>query len=153
MPAIEPNEIQRQISALAPDFIATRHFLHQNPELSDQEIHTSSLVAERLREFGVDNVRERIGGHGVIATLHGSKEGPIFALRADMDALPIQEESDLPYRSCVPGVMHACGHDGHTATLLGAAAALARLRDRIAGSVRFIFQPAEETVGGAARMC
>jgi amidohydrolase len=101
----------------------------------------------------MDEVRTDVGGHGVIAQLNGSGSGPIFALRADMDALPIQEESALPYKSCKPGVMHACGHDGHTATLLGTAATLARMRDRFAGSVRFVFQPAEETVHGAEGMC
>jgi amidohydrolase len=153
MPVTEQDSIKEAVTALAPDYVATRHFLHQNPELSDYEAHTSALVAERLQEFGLDEVQTNVGGHGVIATLHGAKDGPLFALRADMDALPIQEQGDLPYKSCVPGVMHACGHDGHTATLLGTAAALTRLRDRLAGSVRFIFQPAEETVGGAVRMC
>ena len=101
----------------------------------------------------MDEVRTNVGGYGVIAHLKGSGEGPLFALRADMDALPIQEESELSYRSCRPGVMHACGHDGHTATLLGAAATLARLRHTFVGSVRFVFQPAEETVHGAEGMC
>jgi amidohydrolase len=133
--------------------VAIRQILHQNPELSDREEGTAKLVAESLAAAGIDNIRTGVGGHGVFATLVGNTSGPTIALRADMDALPIQETSDLPYRSCVPGVMHACGHDGHTATLLGAAAALSRLRDRLPGSVRFIFQPAEETVGGAARMC
>jgi amidohydrolase len=145
--------IRREVGALAPEFVETRHFLHRNPELSDREEQTSALVAERLRSFGLDEVRTQVGGNGVIGTLRGSRDGATLALRADMDALPIQEASDLPYRSCVPGVMHACGHDGHTATLLGAAATLSRLRDQLAGAVRFIFQPAEETVGGAARMC
>ncbi len=147
------DAIRREVAALAPDYVATRHFLHQNPELSDREERTSALVAERLRSFGLDEVRAGVGGNGVVATLRGARLGATIALRADMDALPIQETSDLPYRSCVPGVMHACGHDGHTATLLGTAAALVRLRDHLSGSVRFIFQPAEETVGGAARMC
>jgi amidohydrolase len=145
--------VRGAVTALAPDYVATRHHLHQNPELSDREEKTSALVVERLRRMGMENVRAGIGGHGVIATLKGALNGPTIALRADMDALPIQEQSDLAYRSCVPGVMHACGHDGHTATLLGAAATLTGLRDRLPGTVRFIFQPAEETVGGAARMC
>ena len=147
--------IRNEVDALAPDFIATRHYLHQNPELSDRETNTSALVADRLRSFGIEDVRTQVGGHGVIGVLQGtgSRTGKLVALRADMDALPIQETNDLPYKSCVPGVMHACGHDGHTSTLLGAAAVLSRLRHKINGSVRFIFQPAEETVDGAVRMC
>src|SRR3954468_7213762 len=126
----EQDAIRAEIAALAPDYIETRHYLHQNPELSDHEERTAALVAERLDACGIDDVEMNVGGNGVIATLRGASDGPMIVLRADMDALPIQETSDLPYRSCVPGVMHACGHDGHTATLLGAAAALSRLRDR-----------------------
>jgi amidohydrolase len=153
MGQLAEDAIRSEVARLAPDFVATRHHLHQNPELSDREANTSALVAERLRSFGIEDVRVNVGGYGVVGTLHGTSAGRTIALRADMDALPIQETADLPYRSCVPGVMHACGHDGHTATLLGAAATLARMRERLAGSVRFIFQPSEETVGGAARMC
>lgn len=151
------NTIETTIREVLPEAIAMRHHLHQNPELSDQEEKTSAFVAGWLRSFGLDDIRTGVGGHGVIATLHGtapnSAQRGLFAIRADMDALPIQEENDVPYRSCVPGVMHACGHDGHTSTLLGTAAVLSRLKAHIAGSVRFIFQPAEETVGGATRMC
>lgn len=149
--------IQSAIKEVLPEVIALRHHLHQNPELSDQEEKTAAFVAEMLRSFGIEEIKMGVGGHGIVATLHGTAEkrytNGLFALRADMDALPIQEESDVPYRSCVPGVMHACGHDGHTATLLGTAAVLSRLRERLQGSVRLIFQPAEETVGGAVRMC
>jgi amidohydrolase len=107
-----------------------------------------------LRSFGIAEIREDFGGgYGVIADLQGPPGAPVVALRADMDALPIQEESNLPYRSCVPGVMHACGHDGHTAALLGAAAVLSTLQDRLPVSVRLIFQPAEETVNGAEALC
>ncbi|HZO89562.1 MAG TPA: amidohydrolase [Chthonomonadaceae bacterium] len=149
--------IKNVIATLTPQIVETRHYLHQNPELSHQEQNTSAFVAERLRALGLDDVQAGVGGYGVVGTLRGTaagaETGPTFALRADMDALPIQEESDLPYKSCNPGVMHACGHDGHTATLLGTAAVLAQLRDQIRGTVKFFFQPAEETVGGAARMC
>jgi amidohydrolase len=145
------------IQQILPTAIATRHHLHQNPELSHHEAQTAALVADRLRNLGLDEVRTGVGGHGVVGELRGdapgSENGPIFALRADMDALPIQETNDLPYRSCVPGVMHACGHDGHTSTLLATAEALTHLKDRLRGTVRFIFQPAEETVGGATEMC
>jgi amidohydrolase len=155
MPAAD--SLRDIIAGVLPDIVETRHYLHQNPELSHQEQNTSHFVAERLRGMGLDEVRTGVGGYGVIGVLRGrapgAAEGATFALRADMDALPIQEESDLPYKSCKPGVMHACGHDGHTATLLGTAATLARMRDRVCGTIRFLFQPAEETVGGALRMC
>lgn len=157
MPTLETDPIPALIATLTPDIVATRHYLHENPELSDCEQDTAALVAERLNALGLDEVRTGLGGYGVLGVLKGTAEGaqagPIFALRADMDALPIHETSDLPYKSCKPGVMHACGHDGHTATLLGTAATLAQLRDQIRGTVRFVFQPAEETVGGAERMC
>src|SRR5690349_4499683 len=126
MSAAEPDRIKEVIAALTPEVVATRHHLHQNPELSYEEEKTAALVAERLRALGVDEVRTGVGGYGVVGTLRGAADGPMFALRADMDALPIQEENDVPYKSCNPGVMHACGHDGHTATLLGTAATLAR---------------------------
>lgn len=145
--------LSQAIQRVLPEVVETRHHLHQNPELSDREERTSAFVAERLRALGIDEVQERVGGYGVVGLLRGAKPGPTFAFRADMDALPIQEENELPYKSCNPGVMHACGHDGHTSTLLGTAATLAQLRDRIPGTIKFIFQPAEETVGGAARMC
>lgn len=155
MPEVE--SIDSIVASLLPEITELRHHLHRNPELSDREQETSVTVAKRLRACGLDEVHAGVGGYGVVALLKGAASGadsgPTFALRADMDALPIQEDSDLPYRSCKSGVMHACGHDGHTATLLGAAAALARLRDRLTGTVRFIFQPAEETVHGANRMC
>ncbi len=150
---MEPDYVRETVQQIAPDYALLRHHLHQHPELSGQEQETSAFVARELRKIGMDEVRTEVGGYGVIALLKGSGEGPLFALRADMDALPIQEESELPYKSCRPGVMHACGHDGHTATLLGTAATLARLRSRFAGSIRFLFQPAEETVHGAEGMC
>jgi amidohydrolase len=157
MPNSTPDVITQIVAELLPDAVATRHHLHQHPELSHQEEKTAALVAAKLRAMGLDEVRTGVGGHGVVGTLRGAAPGaesaPMFALRADMDALPIHEASDLPYKSCRAGVMHACGHDGHTATLLSAATALTRMRDQIRGSVRFIFQPAEETVGGAVEMC
>lgn len=153
-----PDRISSAIAAVLPDIVSTRHYLHENPELSHQEEQTSALVANRLRDLGMDEVKTNIGGYGVVATLNGKRVGgaggiKTIALRADMDALPIQETRDVTYRSCKAGVMHACGHDGHTSTLLGAAAVLSSVRDLFEGSVRFLFQPAEETVGGAWRMC
>ena len=151
------DTIQSVIAQVTPDAITTRHHLHQNPELSHQEQATSELVAARLRALGLDEVRTNVGGYGVVGLLRGGANiagnGSTIALRADMDALPILEQADLPYKSCKPGVMHACGHDGHTATLLGTAATLVQLRDQIPGRVQFVFQPAEETVGGATEMC
>lgn len=161
---IDTATIKSLIAAATPEAVATRHHLHQNPELSHQEKETSQLVVERLRSLGLDDIRTGVGGYGVVATLHGAATPEnadansqpqirTIAIRADMDALPIDEQGDLPYKSCRPGVMHACGHDGHTSTLLGTAAVLSQLKDQIPGNIRFIFQPAEETVGGASEMC
>ena len=147
-----PDAVAAAIERILPGIVETRHHLHQNPELSGQEQATSAYVAERLRAFGLDDVKTDLAGHGITATLPGRKDGPMLALRADMDALPIQEAGSLPYASCKAGVMHACGHDGHTATLLGTAQALSEMREFLPGPVKFIFQPAEETVGGADGM-
>jgi len=126
-----------------------RRYLHQHPELSYHEKETSAFVAEKLRSFGW-RVREGVGGYGVVADLDGAVPGRRIALRADMDALPIQDAKTAPYASKVPGVMHACGHDGHTSALLGAAELLAGTRDGWTGSVRLLFQPAEEMPPGGA---
>jgi amidohydrolase len=147
-----PDHITQSVQSLGSELAETRHHLHQHPELSDCEEQTARFVTERLRALGLE-VREQVGGHGVVAELKGARPGRTFALRADMDALPIEEANEVPYRSQNPGVMHACGHDGHTTTLLGTAKLLTGMRDALKGTVRFIFQPAEETVGGAKRMC
>jgi len=136
-----------------PDMTAWRRHLHMHPELSFREERTSAWIAERLREIGCDEVRTGVGGHGVVAVIRGAKSGPVVALRADIDALPIQDEKEVPYRSTVPGVMHACGHDAHTAALLGVAAHCAAERDGLIVERRLLFQPAEEvTPGGAIGM-
>lgn len=141
-----------RIKELYPEMIEWRRYLHRHPELSYQEERTSAFVADKLEEFGI-KVRRNIGGFGVVGDLDGHRPGPRVALRADMDALPIQDEKGCEYSSGVPGVMHACGHDGHMAALLGAAKLLAETRNEWAGSIRFIFQPAEElSPGGAAPM-
>ena len=130
--------------------ISWRRHLHANPELSFEEHETSAFVEETLRSFGGLEI-ERPAGTSVVATLKGSRPGKIVVLRADMDALPILEENDLPYASTRPGVMHACGHDGHTAMLLGAAQILVERRAELGGEVRFVFQHAEELPPGGAR--
>ena len=130
--------------------IGWRRHLHANPELSFEEHETSDYVEHTLRSFGGLEL-ERPAGTAVVATLRGARPGKVVVLRADMDALPIQEENDVPYTSTRPGVMHACGHDGHTAMLLGAAQILTERRDELAGEVRFVFQHAEEVPPGGAR--
>ena len=135
---------------LEQEAIAWRRHLHAHPELSFEEVETSRFVEETLRSF--DGLElERPVATSVVATLRGSRPGRVLALRADIDALPIHEESGLEFASTRPGVMHACGHDGHTAMLLGAAQALARGATRLAGEIRFIFQHAEELAPGGAR--
>ncbi|HYC34780.1 MAG TPA: amidohydrolase [Usitatibacter sp.] len=132
--------------------IAWRRDIHQNPELGNREVRTAKLVAEHLRALGFDSVQEKVAITGVVGVLKGGLPGPVVALRADMDALPVAEEVDLPFKSTVRthwngmdvGVMHACGHDVHTAILMGVAEVLAGIRERIPGSVKFLFQPAEE---------
>jgi len=130
--------------------IAARRHIHQHPELSFEEIETSRYVAAELRSFGYEP-EEGVGGYGVRAVLRGGSPGRTIALRADMDALPIEEDNDLPFRSRRAGVMHACGHDAHTAMLLTAARALQREQPRLAGNVVFLFQPAEELPPGGAK--
>jgi amidohydrolase len=130
--------------------IAWRRHLHANPELSFEEHETSAFVEQTLRSFGGLEI-ERPAGTAVVARLHGGRPGKVVVLRADMDALPILEENDVPYASTRPGVMHACGHDGHTAMLLAAAQILVARRDELAGEVRFVFQHAEELPPGGAR--
>lgn len=137
--------------ALAPKLVAWRRHLHAYPELSFQEKETQRFVSAQLEQLGVFSVRE-IGGTGLVADLEGKEGGPWVALRADMDALPIEEIADRPYRSQQKGVMHACGHDAHTAMLLGAATLLAQYKPWTKGGVRLIFQPGEERAPGGASL-
>lgn len=139
-----------EAAAIESDLIALRREIHRHPELGRQETRTAQLVERELNRLGI--ATRRVADTGVEGTLTGGLPGPMVALRADMDALPIQEQSDVCYASEVPGVMHACGHDLHTAALLGAARLLAEHRNELFGSVRFLFQPDEEGDGGAARM-
>src|ERR1051325_3743705 len=115
-----------------------------HPELSNREERTSKIVADKLRALGLDEVRTGVAKYGVVALLKGSKPGPVVAVRADMDALPIQETIDVPYKSQTPGVKHACGHDVHTTVELGVAEVLSKMKEEVRGTVKFIFQPAEE---------
>lgn len=146
------DDILKTIEGLTPNLIALRHDLHAHPELGFEEHRTAERVAEWLIRHGIE-VRTGVAQTGVVGTLHGEQgEGACVAFRADMDALPIEEQNDLPYRSRHEGKMHACGHDGHTTILLGAAAVLAQYRHRLRGAVRFFFQPSEENVSGARVM-
>ncbi|WP_416730815.1 M20 family metallopeptidase [Fictibacillus sp. JL2B1089] len=131
------------------EMVEIRRHLHQNPELSFEEVETPAFIASYHEKLGLD-VRTGVGGRGVVATLKGGKPGKTVALRADFDALPIQEENDSPYKSKVPGVMHACGHDGHTASLLVLAKVLTELKEDVEGTIVFIHQHAEELAPGGA---
>jgi amidohydrolase len=144
--------IHDEIGEWEPELIATRRDFHMHPELSLEEFRTSGIVVERLRAIGFDDIRTGIAVTGVKAILRGGKPGKTLLLRADMDALPIEEENEVEYRSQTAGTMHACGHDGHTAILLAAARVLHRHREEIPGTIVFCFQPAEEAIGGAALM-
>lgn len=127
-----------------------RRHLHKYPELSFEEKNTALFIAEKLRSFGLP-VKTQVGGYGIVAELVGENPGKTIALRADFDALPIHEANDTPYASENPGVMHACGHDGHTAALLGTAQMLSKYKEQIKGKILFIFQPAEEKPPGGAK--
>jgi hippurate hydrolase len=140
-----------RIAGLADEMTGWRRHLHAHPELGDACHQTARFVVERLREFGVDEIHEGFAKTGIVALIHGQGAGPVIGLRADMDALPIAEETGADHASTIPGKMHACGHDGHTTMLLGAAKYLCETR-AFRGSVALIFQPAEETGGGAEVM-
>ncbi|NBW66243.1 amidohydrolase [bacterium] len=154
-------EIERRATALAATVAEWRHDIHQHPELSNQETRTAALVAAHLRTLGLE-VRTGVGGNGVVGILRGGKPGTVVGLRAEMDALPVAEQVDLPFKSTVrtnyngveTGVMHACGHDMHVAILMGTAEILSNMRAQVPGTVVFLFQPAEEAppLGGARPM-
>lgn len=146
------SNLDEAFAAIAPKVIEWRRDIHQHPELSNREFRTAALVAEHLRSLGLDKVETGIAHTGVVGTLVGGKPGPVIALRADMDALPVLERTGVPFASMARGefngqdvpVMHACGHDTHVSMLMGAAEVLANNREMLAGTVKFIFQPAEE---------
>src|SRR5213596_4129176 len=136
----------KEARKIEPEIIKTRREIHRRPELAYKEKATAKLVAERLRGLGIE-VRTGVGGTGVLGILRGPALGRVVALRADMDALPIEEMADIDFRSKENGVMHACGHDTHVAMLLGTAKLLANHKDKLQGTVKFLFQPAEEHGG------
>jgi amidohydrolase len=142
------TEILAAARDILPWMIEIRRDLHQHPELGLEEHRTAQRIQEWLDELGIDHL-DGLAGTGVLATIRADTAGRCVALRADIDALPLEDAKDVAYRSRKPGMMHACGHDAHTAVLLGAARLLMTHRDRLAGTVKLIFQPAEETVGGA----
>ncbi|MFV0497308.1 MAG: M20 family metallopeptidase [Candidatus Fimivivens sp.] len=147
------NDVKTIIGSYLDQIIAYRRHIHQNPELSHDEIKTAAFIADTLRQMGLQPITG-VGGHGVTAVINGSRPGKCVGLRADFDALPIQETTDLPFASQNEGISHSCGHDMHTAMLLGAAHVLLALKDEWVGCVKLIFQPAEEDVlnCGAAPM-
>jgi amidohydrolase len=151
-------EIDKLAAAVVPELLEWRRYLHQHPELSNREIETAKYVAERLKSFGLEP-KTGVARTGVVAILKGGMPGPVVALRSDMDGLPVREEVDVPFASKATskydgqevGVMHACGHDAHMAIMLATARVLTRLQDRLPGTVKFIFQPAEEGAPAAER--
>lgn len=144
------SDLLRRARTLKGWMVGIRRRLHEHPEVSFEEHETGRFLASELRALGLP-VRHPVGGTGLLATVKGDHPGKTVALRADMDALPVQEETGLPFASRVPGAMHACGHDAHMAILLGATKLLLEQRREIRGSVRLLFQPAEETVPGGAK--
>jgi amidohydrolase len=152
-------DVERISAEINPQVVTWRRDFHQHPELGNNEIRTAKVIADELRKLGYE-VTTGVAGTGVVGVLKGGRSGPVVALRSDMDALPVTEQVDLPFKSTAKadwngqqvGVMHACGHDNHMAILLGAAATFAKVRDRIPGTIKLIFQPAEEGPGGAEPM-
>jgi amidohydrolase len=152
-------DVDRLSAEMNPQVVAWRRDFHKNPELGNNEVRTAKVIADELRKLGYE-VTTGVAGTGVVGLLKGGRPGPVVALRSDMDALPVTEQVDVPFKSTAKaqwngqdvGVMHACGHDNHMAILLGAAANFAKLRDRIPGTIKLIFQPAEEGPGGAEPM-
>ena len=148
---IDYSLIEKKISDIYPKIVEYRRFLHQNPELSGEEQETAQFIINRLNQLGIPC--SKIAGNGVIAMITGNgTKNKTLGIRADIDALPIEETTGLSYSSKRPGIMHACGHDMHTAILLGTASVLNEMKDQLNGNIKLFFQPAEETTGGAAQM-
>jgi amidohydrolase len=151
------ERIRKETEAIRARIVETRRDLARHPELSNREVWTSKYIADRLRELGFTEVRTGVARHGIVALLKGGKPGKVVAWRADMDGLPVQDIGDKPYKSQIDGVKHACGHDAHMAIALGVAEVLSKMKADLPGTVKFIFQPAEEGApegeeGGAALM-
>jgi len=144
-------DFQAEAQAMREELVARRRDFHRHPELAFEEVRTAGIVAQALAELGLE-VQTGVGKTGVVAMLDGAQDGPTVLVRADMDALPIHETNQTDYVSAYAGKMHACGHDGHTAIALGVARLLSAHRDKLAGRVKFVFQPAEEVAGGAKAM-
>src|ERR1700744_2473885 len=155
MPASLPNDPTTAIRDLTQriehQLIEIRRDIHANPELAFEEVRTAGVVAAELEKLGIPH-QTGIARTGVVGLIQGGRPGPVLAIRADMDALPIQETSGLSFASTYPGLMHACGHDIHTTTLLGVAEVLRDLAPQLAGTVKLVFQPAEEAIGGMKEM-
>ena len=150
----QTDQLKSDIDELIPDMVAMRRDLHEHPELAFEEVRTSGIVAQRLRTLGLE-VQAGVAKTGVVGLLRGGASKPgakTIAIRADMDALPIYELNEIEYRSTIDGKMHACGHDGHTSILLAVADILTKRRSELPGNVKFVFQPAEEVIGGAEPM-
>ncbi len=150
----QTDQLKSDIDELVPDMVAMRRDLHEHPELAFEEVRTSGIVAQRLQTLGLE-VQAGVAKTGVVGLLRGGASKPgakTIAIRADMDALPIYELNEIEYRSTIDGKMHACGHDGHTSILLAVADILTKRRQELPGNVKFVFQPAEEVIGGAEPM-
>jgi len=145
------DRMDRRLASVADELVAIRRDIHRHPELSGEEERTAGVVAEQLTKLGF-KVRTGVGGHGVVGVIRGGGEGPVVAYRADMDAVPSTAPDAVPFRSETPGVRHICGHDIHTTVGLGIAEALSAVRDELPGTVKLIFQPAEESIQGARGM-
>ena len=149
---ITPEKIQSLAKSSYAEVVGIRRHLHMHPELSFNEVETATFIADKLKSIGIP-FREQVAGTGIVALIEGRNPGrKVVALRADMDALPIEEAGDAPYKSTRPGIMHACGHDAHTASLLGAAAILNEMRGGFEGTIKLLFQPGEEKLPGGASM-
>lgn len=149
-------DVEKEIEKITPEIIKIRRYLHMNPELGNREFETAKFISAKLNSLGLE-VKTQVAKTGVIGLLRGSHRGPTIAVRADMDALPLQEMTSVTYKSLNPGVMHACGHDIHVSIVLGTAYVLSTMKDRVKGNIKFIFQPAEEgpppgEEGGASLM-
>jgi len=145
------DEIKSHVDEIFDEVVAFRRDLHMHPELSEEEKETSERIQGKLAELGVEFV-SGVAGHGIVGTIYGQNKDHAVGIRADIDALPIAEQTDFDFKSQTPGIMHACGHDIHTAILYGTAKILSEMKDELPGSVKLFFQPSEETVGGAKQM-